>query len=67
MPSNRLEKLFIDVFDPQPGEKVLFMTDQPNGDLKNNDLWASRRQMAEEWRASFARLGGKVGFEVLPC
>lgn len=66
MTTDKLEKLFIDVFDPLPGETVLFMIDEPHGILKDNDLWESRRQMAEGWRISFAQLGKKVGFEVLP-
>lgn len=66
MPTNKLEKLFTDVFNPLPGETVLFMIDKPHGVLKDNDLWESRRQMAEGWRTSFAQLGNEVGFEVLP-
>jgi len=48
MPVNQLEKLFIDVFNPLPGETVLFITDVPHGDLEDYDQWHSRRQMAEE-------------------
>ena len=66
MPSNELEKLIIDVFDPLPGETVLFMIDEPHGDLADYDLWGSRRQMAEEWRMTFEQLGSKMGFSVLP-
>jgi hypothetical protein len=66
MPANQLEKLLIDVFDPLPGETVLLITDEPHGDLEDNDLWQSRRQMAEEWQTTFGQLGNKVGFKVLP-
>jgi hypothetical protein len=66
MPANQLKKLLIDVFDPLPGETVLFLTDEPHGNLEDNDLWQSRRQMAEEWRRTFGQLGNKVGFKVLP-
>jgi hypothetical protein len=61
-----LEKLIVDVFAPQPGEKVLVMTDLPQNELSDHDRWRERRQMAEEWRAAFQRLGEKQGFSVLP-
>ncbi len=61
-----LEKLLVDVFDPQPGEVVTVMVDLPHGDIPDNADWKERRQMAEEWRAAFARLGSRIGFEVRP-
>lgn len=66
MPVNQLEKLFIDVFNPLPGETVLFITDGPHGDLEDYDQWHSRRQMAEEWWITFDQLGNKMNFKVLP-
>jgi hypothetical protein len=59
-----LEKLIIDVFAPQPGEKVLVMRDLPHGELTDNEKWAERREMAGEWHSAFERLGSKLGFSV---
>jgi hypothetical protein len=61
-----LEKLLIDVFAPQSGEKVLVMTDLPHGEWPDNKKWAERREMAREWHAAFQQLGRKVGFSVHP-
>jgi leucyl aminopeptidase (aminopeptidase T) len=61
-----LEKLIVDVFAPQSGEKVLVMTDLPHGELSDHDRWRERRKMAEEWRSAFERLGARQGFRVLP-
>ena len=65
-PTSPLEKLIIDVFNPQPGELALIMIDLPHGKLKDNDLWGSRREMAEEWQSAFDQLANNLGFEVLP-
>jgi leucyl aminopeptidase (aminopeptidase T) len=61
-----LEKLIVDVFAPEPGETVLLMTDVPHGNLRDNDEWAARRQMVQEWREAFQALGQKSGFVVKP-
>ena len=61
-----LEKLLIDVFAPQPGEKVLVMTDLPHGQWTDNGKWADRREMATEWHLAFQQLGTKLGFGVHP-
>lgn len=61
-----LEKLLIDVFAPQSGEKVLVMSDLPHGEWTDNEKWADRRQMATEWHSAFQRLGSKMGFRVHP-
>ncbi len=61
-----LEKLIVDVFAPQSGEKVLVMTDLPHGEVSDNERWAQRREMAKEWRAAFERLANKMGFSVHP-
>jgi hypothetical protein len=61
-----LEKLLIDVFAPQPGEKVLVMSDLPHGEWTDNGKWADRREMATEWRSAFQRLGSKLGFSIHP-
>lgn len=62
----RLEKLIIDVFNPLPGENVLIMTDLPHGDLNDHELWSDRRQIAEEWRESFAGLEDELDLAVYP-
>lgn len=61
-----LEKLLVDVFDPQPGEKVLVMMDLPHGGLSDYEGWAERREMASEWQAAFERLGSDLGISVYP-
>jgi leucyl aminopeptidase (aminopeptidase T) len=61
-----LEKLIVDVFAPQAGEKVLVMTDLPHDELEDNEMWVQRRTMAEEWHSGFLRLGAKEGFTVFP-
>jgi hypothetical protein len=64
--STQLEKLLTDVFHPLPGEAVLVMVDLPQGDLPDNDLWTSRREMAAEWHTTFERMGEEKEFKVLP-
>jgi hypothetical protein len=64
--SFNLEKLIVDVFAPQPGERVLVMFDLPHGELIDHERWAERRQMAQEWHSAFQRLGAKQGFAVHP-
>jgi hypothetical protein len=61
-----LEKLLIDVFAPQSGEKVLVMSDLPHGEYTDNGKWADRREMATEWHSAFQQLGSKLGFSVHP-
>src|SRR5262249_39096025 len=34
--------------------------------VPDHDAWRERRTMAEEWRAGLAKLGTRIGFEVLP-
>ncbi len=61
-----IEKLIVDVFAPQSGEKVLVMTDLPHRDIADDAKWAERRQMAQEWRAAFERLAEELGLSVHP-
>ncbi|PYI93278.1 MAG: hypothetical protein DME97_05945 [Verrucomicrobia bacterium] len=61
-----LRKLFIDVFDPQPGETAVVMVDMPHGELRDNDAWEARRVMAWRWHAALAEFGKERGFEVSP-
>lgn len=63
---DRLEKLIIDVFNPQQGETVLVITDVPHGKLADCDQWQARRELAREWHAALERLGKEVGFKVHP-
>jgi hypothetical protein len=61
-----LRKLFVDVFDPQPGETAAVLVDVPHGNLADNDEWQKRRTMAECWHETLATLGDERHFEVLP-
>ena len=61
-----LRKLFIDVFDPQPGETAAIFVDLPRGQIGDNDAWRERRAMAERWHAALSELGAKRQFAVLP-
>jgi len=61
-----LDKLLIDVFDPQAGELVAVVVDQPTTKVADNDAWRARREMAEEWRQALIELGAERGFEVRP-
>lgn len=64
--SFNLEKLIVDVFDPQPGEKVLVMMDLPHGQLSDYEGWAERREMASEWQAAFQQLESELEISVHP-
>ena len=58
---------FIDeVFAPEPGERVLFLLDEPTDQTPDNPDWQARFELAEEWRGAFKALGQDRGFEVLP-
>lgn len=61
-----LQKLFVDVFDPQAGETAMVLFDTPHGHLHDTPAWTSRRAMAERWHAALAQLGERRGFRVLP-
>lgn len=61
-----LEKLLIDVFDPQKDETVLVMCDIPHDDIEPNANWWQRLEMAEEWQKAFEKLGEQIGFGVYP-
>jgi leucyl aminopeptidase (aminopeptidase T) len=57
-------KMFNDVFAPKSGEKVLFLIDIPHDDIKDNEKWSDRREMAKEWYQIFKKMGEKIGFSV---
>jgi hypothetical protein len=61
-----LRKLFIDVFNPEPGETATVFVDLPHGEIGDNRAWQERRAMAERWHAALAEFGAKQRFEVLP-
>ncbi len=53
-------RLFRDVFNPRPGEKALFLVDQPHEDVEDNSVWKQRREMAEKWCEDFQRVDGSL-------
>ncbi len=57
-------KMFNDVFAPKTGEKVLFLVDLPHNDIKDNEKWIDRREMAKEWYKIFEEMGNETGFTV---
>lgn len=61
-----LHKLLNDVFDPQAGELVAVVVDQPTETVPDNETWAARREMAADWRRAFETLAAERGFEVRP-
>jgi len=61
-----LDKLLIDVFDPQPEEKATVMVDLPHDAIPDNRDWQARREMAERWRQALAGLAAERGFTVNP-
>jgi hypothetical protein len=61
-----LRKLFVDVFDPQPGETGAVFVDLPHGELADTDAWRQRRAMAERWHAALSEFGAEHQFDVLP-
>src|SRR5262245_43266844 len=61
-----LQKLFADLFDPQPGEIALVLVDTPHGTHHDTPAWQRRRAMAERWRAALAELGVQRGVTIEP-
>lgn len=61
-----LGKFFEDIFKPANDEIVTVMHDLPHGDIKDNEKWKQRRQMAQEWRDEIAGMAGKWGLTVNP-
>jgi leucyl aminopeptidase (aminopeptidase T) len=57
-------KMFNDVFAPKSDEKVLFLVDVPHDDIKDNDKWIDRREMARDWFQIFEKMGEETGFTV---
>ena len=61
-----LEKLFVDVFAPRPGEVVTVMHDLPHGDIRDNQEWQDRRHMAEDWHKQIEAFSRRYGISVNP-
>lgn len=61
-----LEKLIVDVFNPQAGENVLVMVDLPHDESLDNAAWRERREMAEEWHEAISQLEPKYRLHVFP-
>jgi hypothetical protein len=61
-----LKKLLTDVFRPERGEVVTVACDVPHGPGEDTPAWLERREMAAEWRDTFALLGAEVGLVANP-
>ena len=61
-----LHRFLVDVFDPQPGETVAVLVDEPRSPKDDRPSWAERRAMASAWRDGIEALGGRIGFTTLP-
>jgi leucyl aminopeptidase (aminopeptidase T) len=55
-------KMFLDVFAPKKGEKILFLYDIPHDNIKDNKSWEDRREMTREWYKIFCNIGSETGF-----
>lgn len=55
-----LTRLLQDVFAPDGSDLALVMVDTPTASIPDNDDWAERRAMAEEWRQGLQRMGIKT-------
>jgi hypothetical protein len=62
----RLEKLFVDVFAPQPGEVVTVMYDLPHGEIADHAAWRERRAMAEDWHRQIGAFSERYGLRLNP-
>ena len=61
-----LRRLFIDVFDAQPGETAAVFVDLAHGEIGDNDAWRERRTMAGRWHVALSEFGAERQFDVLP-
>jgi len=57
-------ELFVSVFSPQKGERVLLVTDLPHGTITDNSEWSTRRRMALEWQRALFQASKKLGIRV---
>jgi hypothetical protein len=65
-PEFDLEALFVDVFAPKQGERVLVLVDLPSDDISDNDAWADRRAMAGEWISIISGMGERLDVHAYP-
>jgi hypothetical protein len=61
-----LEKLFVQVFGPQDGDRVTILCDRPHGDIPDNDAWKERREMVRSWHRKLANFSQNYGVQVMP-
>ncbi|MEA3440006.1 MAG: hypothetical protein U9R58_06960 [Chloroflexota bacterium] len=61
-----LQKLFVDVFAPQPGDIVTIMYDLPHGEIRDHREWQDRREMAVEWHWQITGFSESYGIHVNP-
>jgi len=57
-------RLFEQVFSPKQGERILILTDEPHGDISDNESWIERRKMANDWYLTFKEMSGNKGYSV---
>ena len=62
----KLEKLFVDVFAPQPGEVVTVIYDLPHDEITDNEEWRERRDMADEWHKEIEAFSGRYRMIINP-
>ena len=61
-----LEKLFVDVFAPRPGEVVTVIYDLPHAEIQDNTQWRERREMAGAWHRQITAFSKRYGMTVNP-
>ena len=61
-----LQSYLSEIFEPQPGETALVLTDVPTSRARDTPVWRERRTLAARWRDALNRLGLARGFSVLP-
>src|SRR5512145_860509 len=62
----QLEKFFVDVFAPRPGDVLTIMYDLPHEEAQDNPAWEERREMASEWHQQISTFAQKYGFRANP-
>jgi len=61
-----LKKLYMDVFAPQPGERVTFLNDFPTDESKITEGHRQRAEMTFEWHRVMVELSKELLFKVEP-
>ena len=57
-------KLFEDVFQPQSGETVTFMVDNPHDNISGHAVWDDRNKLAFEWQGALNKASNRWGIKV---